>query len=186
MNHLRFDAVIGLCLLGLALMTLLVWIPLDVDTDLVEKVRRRYIIGDSLAPAISMLLVIISCLFLIRSGVKSKPGAVNWLAVRGIVTFVMTFAIGLLVMRFAGPLLIIMLDSVTAADLNYRVLRNTPPVSYIGFVLGGTVIMGSLSHFMDGKLSRKRLALFFAIAVALALIFDVPFEDLLLPPNGDV
>ena len=89
--------------------------------------------------------------------------------------FVACTGLALVVMRFAGPL---------AAELaagDYRPLRDDPPWKYIGFVAGGALLIFSLNALVE-----RRLALAIAIALALALAWDLPFEDLLLPPNGDV
>ena len=65
-------------------------------------------------------------------------------------------------------------------------MRNVWPLKYIGYLIGGTALLCGLSHFMDSGLTRKRALIFFTISVGIALFFDVPFEDILLPPNGDV
>ena len=93
-------------------------------------------------------------------------------------------ALAFAVVRLAGPL---------AAELtvgDYRPLRDEPPWKYIGFVCGGGLLIFGLMSLVERRLSLARLALAFAVAVAvalaLALAHDLPFEDLLLPPNGDV
>ena len=89
-------------------------------------------------------------------------------------------------MRYLGPALIWVFATLTETEVTYRNLRNIWPLKYVGFVCGGTILLCSFSHFMDRSLTRKRAALFGVICFAIALFFDLPFEDILLPPNGDV
>jgi len=45
---------LGIALCGLMLF---VWIPLDVDTGIIEKVRRQVTLGDSFAPTVAALII---------------------------------------------------------------------------------------------------------------------------------
>ena len=180
------NRLLGALFLLLALAGLVFWIPADIDTGLVENVRRRNVIGDSLAPSFAMILIGISALSLIR---RSGDDAVftnqgKWH--RPFLFFTIVFICVLLLMRYTGPLIIAIVNSFAESDLTYRNLRNIRPLKYVGYVAGGTLLLCSFSHFMDKSLNRKRALLFFGISIAIALFFDLPFEDILLPPNGDV
>ena len=83
-------------------------------------------------------------------------------------------------MRYAGPLL------ATGVDGGYRPLRATPPWSYLGFVLGGTVLIGALTGLVNRQQSLRDYAIGLAAALIIALLYDLPFDDLVLPPNGDI
>ena len=48
-SHSRSNLITGLIFLAFAALVAFVWVPLDVETGLVEKVRRRIMIGDALA-----------------------------------------------------------------------------------------------------------------------------------------
>ncbi|MGC6536945.1 MAG: hypothetical protein ACON44_06280 [Candidatus Puniceispirillaceae bacterium] len=189
MSHSYFrsaDFILGVAILAFALVTLFVWIPFDIDTGLVEKVRRRNVIGDSLGPSVAVILIAASAIALMRSS-KNSPAMANhktWFRIFGF--YVVLFAIALVVMRFTGPLFVSLFNEFVATELTYRNLRNIWPLKYVGYVSGGTLLLCALSHFMDQSLSRKRAVLFLAISCAIALFFDLPFEDILLPPNGDV
>lgn len=185
-SFLKSDIILGGVLAAFALATLFIWIPLDIDTGLIERVRRRNIIGDSLGPVAAMILLGLSALFLMREGRVGKPieTPLTWLAIFAFYIFV--FALALFAMRFAGPFAVALADIFAEAELSYRPLRNLWPLKYIGFIAGGTILLCALSHFMDSGLTRRRALLFFAIAMAIAFFFDLPFEDILLPPNGDV
>lgn len=185
-TSLKSDMFLGAFLLVLALGALFVWIPLDIDTGLVERVRRRNVIGDTLAPTAAIILIILASGGLILSRSHSRPVAsfANGLGIFGY--FISVFTVTLMVMRYLGPLFISLVNETSAAELNYRNLRNIWPLKYLGYVVGGTFLLSVLSHFMDNGLSRRRIALFFLITFMIALFFDLPFEDILLPPNGDV
>ena len=90
-------------------------------------------------------------------------------------------ALGLGLMRWTGPLAAWLLDAG-----EYRLLRDTVPWKYMGFVTGGTVIVGGLVALMEARASLRAALIGLAAAAALAAAYDLPFGDLLLPPNGDV
>lgn len=186
-SHLfKTDILLAACLFIATMAALFIWVPLDIDTGLVERVRRRNVIGDALGPVTALILIAIAALALVREG-RTAPRFVNkgkWHLVFGF--YVALFGITLFVMRYLGPWMISAVDMFIAADLNYRNLRNIWPLKYLGYVTGGTIMLCALSHFMDQSLTRKRALLFLAITFAIALFFDLPFEDILLPPNGDV
>ena len=56
-SHSRSNLITGLIFLAFAALVAFVWVPLDVETGLVEKVRRRIMIGDSLAPTLAAFLL---------------------------------------------------------------------------------------------------------------------------------
>ena len=180
------NRLLGALCLFVALASLIFWIPADIDTGLVEKVRRRNVIGDSLAPTFAMILIGISALSLIRQSGDNDVVTNQGKWHRPFIFFILDFICVLLLMRYTGPLIIAMVNSFGEGDLTYRNLRNIRPLKYVGYVAGGTLLLCSFSHFMDKSLNRKRALLFFGISIAIALFFDLPFEDILLPPNGDV
>jgi hypothetical protein len=186
MKNLRLNTLLGFCVLVIALLGLFVWLPLDIETGLVEKVRNRYVIGDTFGPVVALFLIISSSITLIVVEQNSKTVFINKLILKALLAYIMIFFVSLLIMRFLGPIFISIINILVLEDLNYRDLRDMQPVKYIGFVIGGTSMMILLSYFMDGALSRKRIKIFIAVAIIMALFFDIPFEDVLLPPNGDV
>lgn len=183
---LSSNRLLGALFLAFALCCLLLWIPNDIDTGLVESVRRRNVIGDSLAPAVATILTAIAAISLMRQSQNDAPfqNKGNWHIV--FVLFIIILTVTLLFMRFAGPLLVNFATLFTQDDMTYRNLRNIRPLKYVGFVGGGTFLLCCFSHFMDRSLTYKRALLFLVISTVIALLFDLPFEDILLPPNGDV
>ena len=180
------NRLLGALTVMFAVICMTVWIPFDTDTGLVETVRRRNIIGDSLAPYIAMTLVLCAAFALFRQTHADTrfTNQGNWHLI--FLFFGTVFVLSLVLMRYTGPALIMITNFVTDSDHSYRNLRNIWPLKYVGFVCGGTLLLCSFSHFMDKSLTRKRALLFFGISVMIALFFDLPFEDILLPPNGDV
>lgn len=175
------DAVLGALVLAFGLFIVFVWAPLDSATGIAEKVRGRWTIGDALAPTVAGALLAVAGAALLGGVLRrTTPAALGLSNLRFLAVFAGCIALALAIMRFAGPL---------AAELtvgDYRPLRDEAPWKYIGFVSGGGFLIFSLISLMERRLRFGRLVLAFAVALGLALICDLPFEDLLLPPNGDV
>ena len=180
------NRLLGAVVFAFGVCCLLFWIPNDIDSGLIETVRRRNVIGDSLLPAGAMILIGLSAIALMRQKQADTPfhNDGKWHHVFGF--FVIIFVVTLLIMRFAGPALVGFFNLFAQDDVTYRNVRNVRPLKYAGFILGGTVLLSCFSHFMDKSLTKKRAGLFLLITAVIAAFFDLPFEDILLPPNGDV
>ena len=162
----------------LAVVMIFVWIPLDTGTGLAEKVRRKWVIGDALGPTVAAVVIGLGGLF-----VALRPGegqALSRANLMWMVKLLGLFVLAMTVMRYAGPL------ALSGVEGGYRPLRATAPYSYIGFVVGGTVMVGGLTALTCKRLAWKDFAIAFGATLAIALLYDLPFDDLLLPPNGDV
>ncbi len=181
------ERIVGLVCIVAALAVGFAWIPLDVESGIVERVRGRQAIGDALAPAAAACLLGLGGLLLLlaprRGDIPAVPG-------RDTLGFIVRLALivlpALLAMRHAGPLTVEALQALGLDLADYRLLRDTPPWSYLGYLAGGTVLVAGLIGLVRHRLDWRILALGFAVALALALAYDLPFDDLLLPPNGDV
>jgi cell division protein FtsX len=172
------DRWLAVFFLALALVLVVVWVPLDTGTGLVERVRRKYVIGDALGPTIAGAVILIgAALVWLRpsDGTALTRQTLVWLG-----SLLALFVVSLAVMRYAGPL------AAAWTESGYRPLRATPPWSYIGFVLGGTVMIGGLTGLAQRRFALRDFAIGFAAALVIALVYDLPFDDLLLPPNGDL
>ena len=175
------DAILGALVLVFGLVIALLWAPLDSETGIAVKVRGRWSIGDALAPTVAGAVLIVAGAGLLASALR-RPIApsMQWSNLVFLASFIVCTALALAVMRFAGPL---------AAELtvgDYRPLRDDMPWKYVGFVGGGGLLIFGLIALVERRLRLRRLTLAVAIALGVALIYDLPFEDLLLPPNGDV
>ena len=155
-----------------------VWAPLDIHTGVVETVRRRMVIGDALGPSVAGVVIAIGAILLLL-----RPGTGNGLTVANTAWLASLFGLflfSLILMRYAGPL------AASWTEGGYRPLRDTFPWSYIGYLIGGTVLIGGLTAFANRRATVKDFAIGFAASLVIALLYDLPFEDMILPPNGDL
>jgi len=84
-------------------------------------------------------------------------------------------------MRWAGPIAASMVG-----DGAYRLLRDTAPWKYIGFVLGGGTMTFCIVSFVEQRVTWRAVWVALAAVVGIIALYDLPFDDVLLPPNGDV
>ena len=186
---------IGLGALALSLAVMFIWIPLDVESGLIEKVRRSVTLGDAFAPTVAGALIGLGGLLcLLSTEVLSKHDkTTRHLAAHNdsrakehfshTVVLLTIFIISLSVMRYAGPISVTLLHE---NQTEYRLLRDTVPWKYIGFILGGTALIAALIAWTERKLTLLHIAIGVLTTLALIAVYDLPFDDLLLPPNGDV
>ena len=181
MRRIHPDTALAVILLAFAALVLVFWLPADTDTGLYEIKRGKFTIGDALAPAFAGTVMAIAGLLLLfgskaRDAPKLDTGHVKFLS--AMIAIVLA---GMVLMRWAGPA-----ATMLFADDDYRLLRDTVPWKYLGFASGGFVIVAGASSVVEGRFSRgAALAGIVAVLFIIAL-YDLPFEDLLLPPNGDV
>lgn len=180
------NAMLGLLAVVLGILALAVWVPADTGSGLVEKARGKYRIGDALAPAVAFSLLIFSGLLLLWE-TRSKPA--QQLITRHHLVFtgglLPIFALSLAAMRWTGPMAVALLGA-GGEGAGYRELRDTVPWKYLGFALGGSSLVGALFCLASRKLRLRFFLIGLAAALVMILLYDLPFDDLLLPPNGDV
>lgn len=175
------DMVLGALALLFGLLIVFVWAPLDSDTGIAQKIRGRWSIGDALAPTVAGCVIGVSGVFILIGGwLRAGEARLSPANVRYLAAFIAIVAGGMIVMRFLGPI------TADALGYEYRLLRDTVPWKYLGFVTGGGGMIFGLMSLAEGRMRMRRFVLAIAIAGGLALIYDLPFEDLLMPPNGDV
>jgi len=210
----RGDVLLGLACIAFALALLAVWIPLDVDGGITERARGAARIGDALAPWVAGVLVALAgALLLVEAwrgdgggdgdgdgdshrdhdadgganrGDRAPRSALQFLA-----WLVAIFTVTLALYRWTGPAAVELARLIfPAADAQpvaeYRLLRDTVPWKYLGYFAGSWFMVFALIALTERRCTW-RAALIAAVAPALiALCYDAPFDDLLLPPNGDV
>ena len=170
-----------------AIVVLGVWIPNDVETGLLEKMRRHWVIGDSLAPTLAAGFVLVGAALILLF--EQQDDAQFTMAAAQFVFFlklVIVILVALSVMRHLGPILINTYAAISGLELEYRLLRDVIGVKHIGFLIGGMIMVGGMIAVVEGRLSRRALMIGLIWSLVLILVYDLPFEDLLLPPNGDV
>ncbi|MEM6311762.1 MAG: hypothetical protein AAF754_17145 [Pseudomonadota bacterium] len=179
----RSNMYLGILCIVFAALVAFVWIPLDVETGLIEKVRRQTNIGDALAPTVAAFFVglggVLLLIFERNDTNQPKLVAAN---VRFISSQIGILVFGFLIMLYAGPLAAYLLHD----GGEYRLLRDSAPWKYVGYFLGGILIVSGLISHVEGRFSGRSALVSICVVVVLIVIYDLPFEDLLLPPNGDV
>lgn len=183
----RANLYVGLFFLVVALITIFVWIPLDTDTGLVEKLRGRFVIGDALAPTIACGFLILGGLLLVLfERKKPEQEIISRSNLSFITRIIGVFVLGVLAMRYTGPILAEIINLFRPEPIEYRLLRATAGWKHIGFIVGGVGMVSGIIAVVEGKLTRRALLTSVITVVLIISIFDLPFDDLLLPPNGDV
>jgi hypothetical protein len=183
----RSNLIIGLLGIVFAILLIFIWIPLDTDSGIVEKVRGRFAIGDALAPTVAACFILIGGVLLVvfeRCDPFQSSLTKNHVAFMG--KLIAVTVLSLLLMRFAGPAAAEIANLFRAEPVEYRLLRVTAGWKHIGFALGGVLMVAGIIATVERRFSRRGLLMAVLAVAVMILVFDVPFEDLLLPPNGDV
>ncbi|RCK42446.1 hypothetical protein TH25_22795 [Thalassospira profundimaris] len=181
------DVMLGLGVVLLALLAIFIWVPDDTATGLIVKLRGRVSIGDALAPTAAFVLMVVAGVLIAFEGHgKDDVPHLSLANLRFVGLFAALFLVSVILMRWTGPALVGLVHLLGSTDASYRDLRDTVPWKYAGFVTGGTFLVTMLMSLIERRLSWRALLVGLAVTALLILIFDVPFSDLLLPPNGDV
>ena len=182
------DQKLGVFFLLFAALLVFVWIPFDVETGYIEKVRRQVSIGDALAPTVAGVFLLIGGLGLLIFGGRPKETEepTDFVALRFAALLFAVYFASFLVMLFVGPLAVAVSNMVTGAEQEYRLLRDTVPWKYLGFAVGGTLAVTATVSMLEGRFSVRALLVGVVAVAAMIAVYDLPFDDLLLPPNGDV
>lgn len=183
----KSNLLLGCLCVGFACLLLFVWIPLDTNTGWIEEVRRQVTIGDAMAPSVAALFLLLGGAILVLTE-RNAPDQPTLTAgnLRFIGSVLLILFVSLLVMRFAGPWAVEISNALTGEALEYRLLRDTAPWKYIGYFLGGILLISGLIALIEGHLTARTLLISILAVLILIAVYDLPFDDLLLPPNGDV
>lgn len=181
------ETVLALFGTGLGGLILGVWIPQDVDTGMIETFRRQTVIGDAFLPVISGTTILLcSILHLMQTLLRRTTPRDDFsfsglagteLALLGMFLFIISLSLA--VMYWAGPLLSLLHDE------GYRSLRGSIPFKYAGYFLGGTGMLTGCLALIEGRFRQRTVLISVLCTVFLIALFDLPFDNILLPPNGD-
>jgi len=194
---------LGLLALLFSCVMLFVWIPLDVDTGIVEKVRRQTRLGDAFAPTISALIIGLGGVLLLLQRIKHRPDHAQSVTPSHssttpskasyrsltqsdfvhLVAVLLIASLAIFLMRYVGPLVLGFVEGDTA---QYRLLRDTVPWKYLGFGVGGVFLVVALIAYIEKRLRPFHFLVAIIAVLLLIAFYDLPFDNLLLPPNGDV
>ena len=162
-----------------ALATLLIWIPADVDSSVIQLVRRRASIGDAMAPAVAAVILLLGAVVLVFERQREATPGLPRESLVFLGLTVLIIALSFVLMRWTGPMLTVL------AGLDYRPLRASAPWKYLGFGLGGFVLVAGLVALAERRFSWRGTLVAALVVLGLIAVYDLPFDDLLLPPNGD-
>jgi len=171
-----------------ALATLVFWIPADIESGVVETFRRRVIIGDALAPTVAAIgILAVAGLFGVTELLRPRRADAPFdrQSLIFIVRVAAALALALALMVYTGPLTVDAINAAGGEIGSYRQLRDTFPYKYLGYLIGGTVMVGGIIAVVEQRLTRGAAAAALLATLVLILLYDVPFDDILLPPNGD-
>ena len=181
---------LALLLIASSVVTLVWWIPTDIESGLIIEERRAIVVGDALAPTIATVGILLFSLALALTSffggaVSDEPDVgVSRANALNLATMALILAVSLGLMVWAGPAVVSALQTAGFEVKEYRLLTSTVPYKYIGFVVGGIVLVVGLISWIEGRVSWRALLTAVGAVAALIVVYDVPFDTLLLPPNG--
>lgn len=180
-----WDLGFGLAVLGFGLLALFVWFPNDIRGGFIERSPAgKPEPGDTFFPVLliggMMVLgavqVVRALLIPSKASETLDAGNLKFLAV-----FLLIFGIGIVLMRWTGPIL------VWAFDVgSYRNLSDTIPWKYLGYIVGGLWMGLCTISWIERRVQVKSLLIVCAMLVVLILIFDIALGTVRLPPNADL
>lgn len=179
---------LGVLLLASAIFALFIWIPQDIESSIIEKVRSQKRIGDALAPTVACSMLAMGSLLLIfKSWGQPSDTELSLNNIKFLVILLALVSLSLLVMLYAGSTVLYVFKTLGLAEQlgDYRSLRDTAPWKYIGYFFGGFILVFGLIWLMQGRVLLKSIWITLAAVIALIALYDLPFDNLLLPPNGD-
>ena len=104
---------------------------------------------------------------------------------RFLLNMMVVIGISLFLMLYIGPLLVDFINLISGENNNYRLLKDNIPHKYIGYVLGGFIMVFGTIGVIENKFSANSVWVSIIAVAVLTFLYDVPFDNLLLPPNGD-
>ncbi|GAA6208523.1 hypothetical protein NBRC116601_18160 [Cognatishimia sp. WU-CL00825] len=179
----RYDFFISLVGIVLALLTLFVWIPTDIDTGVIDVWRRSVRIGDAMLPTFAAVVILGSSTVIgLRALHGRATGGARAMSLEFMAMVLAVFIVSIAVMWHAGPALVSLWFS---GDTSYRSLIDTVPWNFTGFVLGGALMIFGFIAIARHRVERRDLGIALVATIFIALLYAVPFDNLYLPPNGD-
>ncbi|MBE0623485.1 MAG: hypothetical protein IH606_01610 [Burkholderiales bacterium] len=195
MSARSWNLALGLVCVAFALLAVFVWIPHDVSSGVIVQERGQTNVGDAMAPTAWCYALGALGLLLVLTSWRSRPAAKSAVAsgpritaanVRFLALLIFMLVVSLVLMRYAGPVLVALLHALGANVTDYRSLRDAIPWKYLGFVIGGTTLVAGLLALIEGRIRTRQILLALIAVIVIALIVDLPFKHLPLPPNNEL
>lgn len=177
---------LGATAIAVALLLWLVVIPAGAPGEMIEVVRRRARIGDSAMPSLAALFIALGGLVLIleRGGPPFLKAVPVWPLI-----FATVLTAASLAFLHVGDGLVSLMRAVWPDLSDFRALRMTLPWAWVPFLIGGAVLVAPLVIATEHLPVRRWPAAFAygaIVAFAIAAFLTLPFEDVLIPPQGDL
>lgn len=188
----KTELVLGAIFLGLGLVVVFAWAPLDSETAMIETFRRQTTMGDAFLPTVAgALMVVCAVVHLIMNyrradlfDTENPPIDGNDLAFLLQLSGITALSIALF--YWAGPLAVALFAQGDGSEtVTYRQMRSTYPYKLIGFVMGGFSLVFFTTALIEGRVKTIRIFSSLIVVAVLIAIFDLPLDNVLLPPNGD-
>lgn len=185
--QINSDLIVGLFFLCFGLLVIFVWGPQDTDTGLYERQRGRYVIGDALGPILAAAILSFASLILLTKAIYgSSFGGLTFDNLKHIALLLGIVTTAFALMRWAGPVSVWIAKVIGLGVTDYRSLRDTLPWKYIGFVLGGGFLISALIASVERAIHLRTIVIAFVAALVIAMLYDLPFKNIIIPPNNDV
>lgn len=192
MQSERWTIGLALFFASASLLTLFVWIPIDIETGVIETFRRRTTIGDAMAPTLSAAaILVISIVMGVAAVLRAKriggppEAGPDRRGYKFLLLIAVPMVLGLVLMVYTGPLVVEAINAFGGEIGTYRQLKAAFPYKYLGYLVGGFVIAFGVIGVVENKATQSAAWIAALAVLALILLYDVPFDNILLPPNGD-
>ncbi|MFP6710171.1 MAG: hypothetical protein VB913_00555, partial [Rhodospirillales bacterium] len=139
-----------------------------------------------MAAAILVVSIVMGILAVIRpepSTSKVKEGLDNQSFVF-LARLIVAVSVSLALMVYLGPLVVDMVNAFGGEIGSYRQLRATYPYKLIGYVVGGFTLIYGIISIVENRFSANGALVSIIAVIVITILYDVPFDNLLLPPNG--
>jgi|TARA_B100000315_G_scaffold251951_1_gene287719 hypothetical protein len=192
MNNQRWTIGLAVFFIIASAFTLFVWIPLDIETGVIETFRRRVNIGDAMAPTVMaagilVVSIIMGVMAVLRpvEDAKSPEEGLDRQSFAFLLRLIIALGAGLALMFYTGPLVVDLINAMGGEIGTYRLLKDTIPYKFIGYIIGGFVLVFGTIRVIENRFSLTAAWVAIIAVLVLTFLYKVPFDNLLLPPNGD-
>ena len=188
-----WDISFGATAICFALLALFVWFPNDINGGFmfINAIGREEP-GDAFFPTLIVLAIaVLGALQIIASlrdrmaGRRSVALGLSLSNVRFLAEFLLIVGVGLTVMYWLGPAVVLVLNAVGFLEGSYRNYTDTAPLKYVGFVVGGVVLALGLIRRTEGRIRWASILSVACVLLFSILVFDTFLNNVLLPPNAE-
>ncbi len=187
----RWNIGFGAVALAIALLSLLVWFPNDINGGfiVINQIGKPEP-GDAFFPTIlAGMLLVLSAGQLLSAVLSRKPQTPSGKLTPDNLKFLFVFyaivIIGLITMYWLGPLVVDGLRAIGVIDHTYRQLVDTVPYKYLGYVVGGFIMTLGLIVRAEGVIRPRAVLTVVIVIASLIFILDILLHNIQLPPNAD-